>query len=603
MAGALEPEARFRRELYHEAEVGLGRVSLGLLNPEPQPIWNEDQTVGLVMEGELYDLDVIRQGLVEGGHHLATDSDAEVVLHLYEACGEAFAVQLNGAFALAIWDKRTRKLLVANDRLGLYPLYYTQTADGLAFASGVRALLADPQVPRRVDATAMAEFLTFDHVLHQRTLLQDVQLLPQATLLTCQAGQVKFNRYWKLEYPQLYPLGHESEYLHQLQFYLKQAIQRQAQKRLPGALLLSGGLDSRLLLGYMAEPGGNGQSNGSSNHRLTTFTWGIPGCDDARFARDAAARAGADHHFFELQPDWLLEHAENGVRLTDGMANVVNLHAMANLAEESQYAQVVSKGFLGDAMFGFALRPRFWADYDDATRLQVHLEAYRDYNVLSFDFPAHKHLMTDSFRLQVGSSVLDEYALAVNRAGTPQLSNQRLYADLTQRVPRMTVNGVEVVRSRMAVRLPFADNDLVEFAVQIPPGLQMSRHLITRACIEAFPELSQVPFTPSNLPLVACAREVIMRGQQLVRWHMRRRGLGRLAGPETRPYKDYNTWFRTNLRPWVEATLLNPHALDRGYFKPDFVRQLVQEHMAGTNHAVRLGELLALELWHKQYID
>jgi asparagine synthase (glutamine-hydrolysing) len=414
-------------------------------------------------------------------------------------------------------------------------------------------------------------------------------------VLTFQDGHACLRPYWELRYAGEYPVIDEAEFQEQLICHLRQAVRRQAANTPAGALLLSGGLDSRLLLGLLAEA--------QDGQPLVTFTWGIPGCDDARFAAEAARHVRARHYFFELKPDWLRGQAEQGVRQTDGLANLVNLHAFANLEAEVRHSQVVYKGFLGDAMFGFGLRPRFWADYNEADRLRTHLEAYRDYRVLSFDLPEHPRLFTDGFRARLGNSLLEDYALAADRANTPQLANQRLYVDLTQRVPRMTINGVEAVRSRMAVRLPFADNDLVEFTTRIPPGLQYDRRLIRRTFVETYPDLAKIPLTPSNLPLIACGREVALRGAQLARWHLRQRGLGRLAGPETRPYKDYNGWFRTVLRPWVEGTLLSPRALDRGYFQPSYVRQLVTDHMAGASHAVRLGGLLAVELWHQQNLD
>jgi asparagine synthase (glutamine-hydrolysing) len=594
LAQAQNDAPRFRCDLYHQAGFGFGRVSLGLFNPEPQPVWAAGGQVGLVLEGELYDTEPLRQALAARGAAPAGPSHAELLLALYLAEGAAFLPRLNGSFALAIWDARTQALLLANDRLGTHPLYYALAGGGLVFGSGVRVVLADPAVPRRIDHTAMAEFLTFDHALHARTLVEDVHLLPQATALTFQAGRARLERYWELRYPSTYPFCSEADYLAELAHHLRRAVARQNLNHLPSALMLSGGLDSRLLLGLLAEARGRA---------LKTFTWGIAGCDEARYAQEAARQVGAEHHFFRLGPEWVGRLAERAVRLTDGLGNVVNLHALANLDEEAQHAQVVYKGYLGDAMFGFALRPRFWADYDDETRIRQHLEAYRDYNVLSFDLPVHGQLFTDSFRRAVGDGVVADYARAVNEAQTPQLANQRLYADYTQRVPRMTTRGVEVTRDRLGVRLPFADNDLVEFSTRLPPGLLMGRQLITRAFVEAFPKLAQVPVTPSGLPAVACAREVRLRAEALVKWHLRKRGLGRLAGPASRPYKDYNGWFRRELRGWVEATLLSPRALERGYFQPDYVRRLVAEHMAGTNHAVRLGGLLAIELWHRQFMD
>lgn len=595
LARALEPTERFRIELYHDQDVGLGRVSLGIANPEPQPIWNDAGTVCLFMEGEIYGADGLKQLLIDRGHQFKAGGQAELLLRLYEQFGDDFALKLNGAFVIAIWDQQSRKLLVTNDRLGLYPLYYAQVNGSLLFASGVRALLAHPALPRTVDPVAINQFLVHDHLLDDRTLLNHVKLLPQASLLTVAEGELTIRPYWTLKYPVLYQAGSEGEYIEQLLHYLRQAVARQSHGDQPAGMLLSGGLDSRMLLALLRE--------GPAGDPFYTFTWGIPGCDDARAAREVAARLGTEHHFFELKPDWLLDLAAEGVRLTDGLGNIINLHALATLREETQYAQVLYKGFMGDAMLGFALKRQMWADYSDETRYQVHRQVHAEQGVINYTHPEQQQLFTDAFQRQVGCSVFETYRAGLDRAEVPQLANQRLYFDLTQRVPRMTINGVEVVRSRAVVRLPFCDNDLLDFVLTVPPGFLFGRYLIEAAFSRTYPRLAQIPVPGEGLPLVACFRDIRLRAGKLIRWHLRQKGLGRLAGPELRPYKDYANWFRTGLRGWVEETLLNRHSLERGYFKPDYVRQLVADHMAGANHTVRLGALLTLELWHRQFLD
>jgi len=596
MADALEADARFHRSLHCENGIGLARVGLPFGSTESQPVWNAAATVGLVMEGEVFDLSGERQALLDIGVRLSGGTAAEVLLELYLRHGEDFVRRLNGAFALAIWDRRTRRLLIANDRLGLVPLYYARTKRGLSFGSGVRAVLADPRVPRAVDKVALAEFLTFDHALHDRTLVEDVRLLPQASVLTYRAGVVKIHPYWRLEYEHTVPYLPEPEAIERLLFLLRQGTERMAaagDER--QGLLLSGGLDSRLLLALLCDA--------MPARQLVSYTWGLRNCDDERYAREASRAAGVAHRFLELPSDWLLHKAMEGVRITDGLGNIVNLHALATAEAVVQETRIIYKGFMGDAMLGYAVQLPFWGDYEERDRIRAHFESYLGLGVITFRLAEHADLFTPSFQRAVGDSVVAEMDKGMRASRSNQLANQRLFFDLTQRVPRMTLHGVEVVRSRAMVRLPFCDNDLVEFMTVIPPGLQHERQLVTKAFVQAYPHLAKIPYTHTGLPMLACARDLRLRAGRLVRWHLERRGLGWAVGPEQRPYHRYDVWFREGLRPWVERTLLSPQAVERGYFRPDQVRNIVAEHMAGANHTVKLGALLSIELWHRMFID
>lgn len=591
MARALEPDNRLAVALHHEDGAALGRVGLASFGSGTQIVWNCDRTRCLVMEGELYDTTVAVQMLGKPAAPDSASSDAAIVLGMFERFGSEGLAKLNGAFVVAIWDARARELVLFNDRLGLFPLYYTETSAGLLFASGVRALLADPAVDRTVDPVAIGQFVVYDHLLDDRTLLKGSRLLPQGAVLTYRDGRSTIGRYWTLQYPELYEPQPEAAYIEQFIHVLRQAVKRQHPGGLSATMLLSGGLDSRLLLALIGE----------MNAGVSSLTFGIPGCDDARVAAEVASVVGVPHRFVELKPDWLLTHAEEAVRVTDGMGNVINMHALAPSAASG--AQVLFKGFLGDALLGFALKRSMWGDYSREASYQVHLGAHREHGVINYEAPMLARLFTDSFQKQVGDSTWRTYQHGMDRAGVAQLGNQRLYFDLTQRVPRMTLNGVEVARRQGIVRLPFGDNDLLDFALTVPPGLLFERHLPKAALITHFPTLARVPIAGTGRPLAACFRDVAVQFRDVMAWHFQRAGVGRLIERRRRPYKDYNGWFRTLLRPWVEETLLRPQALGRGYFNPDFVRGLVAEHMAGTNHGVRIGALMTLELWHRQNLD
>ncbi|HBX68966.1 MAG TPA: hypothetical protein DEH25_06200 [Chloroflexi bacterium] len=596
MLRALEPEQdRFQQVLYHTENVGLGSLNLKSLGGQPQLAWTPSKNTCALAIGEIYNAAELREAAKSQGFHPTSNDLSELILCLFAAFGADFAIKVNGAFAAAIWDTTQQKLHVITDRLGLYPIYYAQTPRGVIFASGVRALLADSAMDRATDPLAIAEFLTFDHVLGNRTLLSNVRLLPQASILTVSDQKIQIHPYWRIQYPQLYQHRKQADYLEELIYHLRNAIRRQAPDQFPTGLLLSGGLDSRFLLALLAEI--------SPIEQLHTFTWGIPGCDDARIAKELAGKIGSQHHFFELKPDYLLHKAREAVRLTDGMANIINLHALATLEEESQYAQVIYKGFLGDAMMGFAVQRPFWADYDADTAEAVHLSVHHYQGVFYYDRAEQQKIFSDSFKQQVGNGVFEAYRQGMLQANHNQMVVQRLYFDFTQRVPRHTLNGVKVVRSRSLVRLPFADNDLIEFSLTIPPGFQYERQLMRLAFLQTFPKLAQIPISDTNLPMVACARDIFLRSKQLAQWHVNQRAGKWINWPNRRPYKDYANWFRTLMHPWIEETLLNPQSLERGYFKPEYVRNLVNTHMAGQDQTIKLGQLLSIELWHKQFID
>jgi asparagine synthetase B (glutamine-hydrolysing) len=167
----------------------------------------------------------------------------------------------------------------------------------------------------------------------------------------------------------------------------------------------------------------------------------------------------------------------------------------------------------------------------------------------------------------------------------------------------MTLRGVDVVRSKALVRLPFTDNDLVEFSLRIPPGLRHDRRLVQHAFMKAHPELSHIPISWTGMPMQSNSRDLMMRARNMLQWHLYKYGLSKQRAIPWKPYKDYHNWFRGMLRPWMEGLLLSDRFMQRNYYQPESVRSMVSQHMAGKNQTVRLGAMLAIEIWHRLFID
>jgi len=177
------------------------------------------------------------------------------------------------------------------------------------------------------------------------------------------------------------------------------------------------------------------------------------------------------------------------------------------------------------------------------------------------------------------------------------------YVDLYEEDVRFTVMGVELTRARAHVRTPLADKDLVRTAALVPPGLRADKAYYRHAIARALPQLAKIDYARTRRPVTdGCFRDIRLRAQELARYWLHNRGLSWVQQARPRPYADYGAWMRRELRPWVEATLLARESLDRGYFAPTYIRNRVAEHMAGCDHSRRLGVLLTLELWHRQFI-
>lgn len=569
-------------------ELGLARVHLDIIDHAPQPLWSDDGDVAVVMTGEIFTWD----GLPSAAGHTAGDGEynnARLVLEAYRQFGAAFAAHLNGSFAAAIWCRRERELLLASDHLGTQPLYYAQRGSQFHFGSGARAVAQLPGFARRADHAAIAEMVAFEQVLGDKTLYEGIRLLPPGSVLRFAAGVVHITRYADYQHPAYYERHDEDFYVEQWMHYLRQAVARQARPPFPLGMLLSGGLDSRALLG-MHEPAAG---------PAMALTFGTPGCDDVRIAREVAQRLAIPHRYIPLPPDYLAHLAVEGVRITDGMKSCVHFNILGTLDKLVQETPVLYKGFLGGTLQGHVVTPDRLAPMRPEDAFAA-IFTRRNHLFPEQEWP---QLYTPPLLREVQSLPRQSLREALAQSQSIWPVDQESYVDLYQEDMRFTLLGVELARSKALVRIPMVDRDFVRFSLSVPPGYRLNKHYYKTAVGRAFPRLARVPVLPDGYPLVPCWRGLRLRADELARWWLRNHGVRWAPLRQLRPYANYALWLRTQLRSWVEQTLLAPTALAREYFKPDYVRNLVTAHMAGQDCTRRLSVLLTLELWHQQFID
>ncbi|MDY7080687.1 MAG: asparagine synthase-related protein [Chloroflexota bacterium] len=590
MAVALKLEDRYSVNLYCDEIIGLGRVSLGKLNPEQQPIFNEDRSLCICMEGELYDYAELKQSLIESGHRFTVNNEPELVLHLYEEFGSSFPEKLNGAFVVAIWDFNKHRLVIVNDRMGLRPLYYAQNGPRLLFASLANVLLADPTLERGVNPVAVAELFSFEYLLGNKTLYEGVSLLPPASVLTYEGGQLRIEPHWDFQFNEEYDARSEEGYIRSWHYCMREAVRRQLKRDGAIGVHLSGGMDSRALVAIINELG----------HPVSTFTFGTPGCGDAWIAKRVARRLNVPNYFYELEPTYLVAKAERGVRLTDGTKNCVDMHVLGTLEETAEQVDVLYTGYMVDAFLNPLMDRRFVGIHSrdvldrmvfESINTLVKEKDQRDF----FSSGFYPHTVGVAFRSVVEN--LDQSTSLLS-------ANKWAHFWVRGRQRRFTLHGTELLRDQIVCRTPFCDNALVDFMRSIPPVMRLDAHLYFRAFASTYRELAKIPYEKTGLPLVSCPEDVYVRAGRVLRWKLRSMGWKWVSDGRRKWYGDYDEWMRTALKDFVMTILLDQKTLERGYFDPNYIRALVKKHMDGDgNYSHPLGAILTFELWNRLFMD
>jgi len=604
--------------VFLDGDLGLGhdRLSIIDLNSGQQPMSNVDGTTWIVFNGEIFNYVELRAELVARGHRFKTTSDTEVILNLYEERGADCVSSFNGQFAFALWDTRTRSLLLARDRLGVRPLFYTWHGGGIRFASEIKALLTDPTLPRRVDPIALDQIFTFWFPIAPRTGFEGIEELPPGTTLTITSESQTPRRYWSLRYPaagEANGTGGRSsrEYAEELMSLLSDAVRIRLRADVPVASYLSGGLDSSVISALCHKQLGGGFNTFSIEFEAAAF-------DEASFQSSVVKRLGTRHRAFRCSGKSIGEalpravyHAERPLL----RSAPVPMMLLAKGVHEAGIKVVLTGEGADEILAGYdifkeAKVRRFWARYPQSTwrprllerlypylsdlqRTSGYLKAFFGQGLEDTGDPFYSH--RPRWRVSAPLRMLYGPAIRERVAGYDAIADLRdqLPAEFSAWHPLSQAQYLEAAfllpgyllssqGDRMAMahavegRYPFLDHRVVEFAATIPPNLKIrglrEKHVLREGVREILPEA------------------IVDRAKQ--------------------PYRapDQDALFQEGAAGELTRAALSPLALSgSGLFQPNSIRGLMEKGARQPSLGVRdnmaLIGAVTTQLWHKQFFQ
>jgi asparagine synthase (glutamine-hydrolysing) len=541
------------------------------------------------MQGELVGTDTLKEALGKNGLPMGQADDARLALLLFERDGLQAISDLHGIFVIAIWDTRKRQLVIANDRFGLRPVFYTHDRGRLAFAEEIKGLLPLDFVRREADDAAIADFLAYDYILGDKTLFRDIRLLPPASVLTYQDGTLTIRPYWSLEYRPDSTDRSEDDLVEEFVFRLEEAVKRRIRGSSSVGLPLSGGLDSATLLAVLTQRLGEA---------LPTYTYGLPGYRDIHLANRIANLSNVPHHKIYLAEDYLSERADATVSRSDGLLNCVSSHGFS-LLTMSEQCEVMMLGNGGDSFFQ-TIRTYF-GGLSGIEGEPIH--AY--FQTINHQFREEElaNLLTSDYYGRIRGRAFTSLQAAFDELEPNSIDNILDAHHLREHQRRYTLQGLSTINHRMEYSEPYYDYDLVDFALSLPERMRCKRRIHKMALSWISPALAEA--IDLNRHSGGRQRSMGMRGFSLPFRFVRRlrRRLGTLNRP-TSGFTDVGYLLRTANRRWAEDILLDPRTQGRGYFRQQSLRELIDDHMnGGRNLGRQLGALITLELWHRQFVD
>ena len=592
-------------EVSREVKIGLGHRRLSIIDLSPaghQPMSNEDGTIWIVLNGEIYNFPELKSALEKKGHRFRSRTDTEVVIHLYEEKGADCVKDLRGMFSFAIWDQKKERLFIARDRIGKKPLFYIYKNQTLTFASEIKAILQDPEVNAEVNKPAITDYLSYGYTPTPETMFKGIMKLPPAHFMIYEKGNIRLEKYWELDFSKKLKLS-EKDYCDKTMDLLEECTKIRLISDVPLGAFLSGGIDSSAVVYMMSK---------LSSKPVKTFSIGFDNKEysELKYAKVIADRFKTDHHEYIVKPDaiellpklvWHYNepYADSSALPSYYVAKMTRQEVAVALNGDggdecfggyerfmaARYAELINKApipFKKKIIEAIIKRIPESLEFKDSKarlrRFMVELsKSYRErhYNWMAiFNNYEKNNLFSNEFNKEIsGKNSFSYLDKAFNECGSPDIVDKVMCADIkTNLLDDLLVKmDIATMANSLEGRSPFLDHKMMEFCAAMPSAMKIKgtklKYILKKALSKALP------------------KEILSRGKM---------GFG----------VPLDSWFRGELKDYSYGILMSDKSLNRGYFKKESVKKLLDDHVAArANNGARIWSLLFLELWHRMFID
>lgn len=587
-------------ESFYTSFLHIGRVHLGIFNPERQPILNEKHKLFAFMDGKIYGYEADYLKLRKLGHKFSVSNDVDFCLHAYEQYGKDFVKRLNGSFLLVIGDIENKEVIIISDRFGTRPLYYSRKEGSILFASEVKAILKDRSFVKKMDYEALGNFFVFGEILGDRTFFEGVKVLPNASILTWTKNGISISKYWDLTYRGGEKLEDVDSMVDELVEKFMNAVSNHLKEPYRYTVSLSGGLDSRSVL--------SAASQTKKCQDVTAFTFGMPSCDDIRIARTVANKLNIRHRAIEYDPSFLTKYFDEVVHLNDGMDYIAVCYLPYVSVNVRNFADVYLQGFALDLLLGGSfLDSRLFRVKTDAelAGLLYSKKILFPENLLS-------SLLTEECFQKIKGKALKSLLTALKESRGKTFADKADYFSIVNHVRRRTLMGSVINRNYVEEGMPTLDNEFIEVISKIPANLRFNHKIYVKFLRKVAPKTVTIPYQRTYLPPVAPLKlwkvgeraHSIFRKMKGILWRLSKR---RILLKSQHGYSHVDEYIRQDYR-WrrvIRETLLNENSeiYKRNFFQLGGVKKLIMEHESGKRDHWRLiAYIVTFELFLRRFL-